>query len=86
MDTRIVSLTYVVLTSGLLATIWHSSRFFGSPTYFSIWVGSLVALTLSQVAFLTIAIRRRYRVVLVLSSITLLGLAGFVFLLATMPS
>jgi hypothetical protein len=86
MQTRIVHLAYIILTSGLLATIWYASGFLGSPTYLSIWTGALGVLTLSQLAFLTIAIRRRYWVVLALSSVTLLGLAGFGYLLATMPS
>jgi hypothetical protein len=98
MNRRNAGLTYAGVTFALLVAIsvsgwcWGTENMSGlanlrlRDTCLAIWALSGVLLGLSQIAFLVIAVRMKYRVVLVLAGLILLAIAGFVFLLSIMPS
>jgi hypothetical protein len=86
MNRRAVGLTYAGVTSALLVVTWVSWTGVRDAETMAIWVGCCAALGLSQIAFLVIAARMKYNVVLVLAGALLLAIAGFNFVLFNMPS
>jgi hypothetical protein len=95
---RNLGLTYAGVTSALILVIavsgwcWQRENITGLTnirlrnTCLTIWGLSGVLLTLSQVAFLAIGVHMKRYVVFAFAGGVLLVIAGFVYLLSTMPS
>lgn len=100
---RIIAVIYGVITCGFIAAIISSGRCWqyqgshGLPDMalhdrcLEMWFASGGLLTLSQVAFVGIALEMKDSVgarilILTCSTIILLGIGGYVFLLTQMPS
>lgn len=52
----------------------------------ALWVASCAVLGLSQIAFLVIAVRMNYNVVLVFAASILVAIVAFAYVLFTMPA
>jgi hypothetical protein len=93
---RNTGLAYAGVTVALIAAIalsgwcWGSLKSSGLPGLhiicLAIWAMSGVLLSLSQIAFIVIAVRRKHYVVLPFAVAILIAVAVFVFALSQMPS